>query len=185
MSEGKAWEAFERDVPERLREDVLTMLAEATQGVEHDCIHILVSDRIDAINCRAHGIIEIEGEEYTFQMQDGNWNGTELLAWNEDKPFELHVPTQWALQPTRNLIGEALAEGKGPFLLLKWDAILKNRPEVAEIPGNYSYDRRVQPGGLVEKHWREKAAKHHFEIVTQEEADETRALLATAQRNPQ
>lgn len=174
------YEAFEQDVPERLREDAMTMMAEATHmDGAHDCIQILDRDRIDAINCRAHGIIEIEGEEYTFQMQDGNWNGTELLAWNEDREFEHHVPAQWALQPTRDLIGKAHEEGRGSFLLLKWDAMLSNRPSIAEIPGKYSYDRRVQPGGKVETYWKAKAAEHHFDIVLQEEADATRKLLST------
>lgn len=169
---------FERDVPEHLREDAMQAMSEATGGYgEPTNVHILEHDRMDAINCRAHGIITIEGEEYTFQMEDGNRNGTVLLAWESDQPFERHEPTRWALQPTRDLIDKAIMSDSGPFLLLKWDAILKNLPNVAAIPGKYSYDRYVQPGGLVEGHWRKAAAKHHFEIVTEETAQETRARL--------
>lgn len=173
--------AFERDVPEHLREDAMQMMAEATGGYgDHDCIHILDRDRLDAINFRAHGIITIGGEEYTFQMEDGNWNGTVLLSWNEGKPFEHHVPTKWALQPNRELVDKAIMSGKGPFLIFKWDAILKNRPDVAAIPGKYSYDRHFAPGGKIETYWRGKAASHHFDIVTEETANETRAALARA-----
>lgn len=175
------YEAFDRDVPECMREDVMTMLAEAAHvdGV-HKCVTILERDRLDAINVRVHGIIEIDGEEHSFQLQDGDWGGTELLSWDDGREFEHHVPTRWALQPQRHLINEAMMSGKGSFLLLKWDAILKNRPKVAEIPGKYSYDRYVQPGAFVEKHWRDAAAKHLFDIVTQETADETRRLLSEA-----
>ncbi len=173
------YEAFARDVPEHLREDAMTAMAEATGGYgKPDNVHLLDHDRIDAINCRAHGIITIEGREFVFQMQDGNWNGTELLSWDEDKPFERHEPTRWALQPKRQLIDEAVIGLKGPFLLLKWDAMLKNLPRVAEIPGKYSYDRFVQPGIVSERHWKAEAAKHHFDIVTEDTAQETRALLA-------
>jgi hypothetical protein len=172
-------EAFERDVPEHLREDAMQMMAEATGGWgSHPSVTILEHDRLDAINCRASGIIEIQGNEFTFQMEDGNWNGTVLLAWESDRPFEQHVPIRWALQPSRELVGRALEEGRGPFLILKWDAILKNRPDVAAIPDKYSYDRYVQPGGKVESHWKQAAAKHHFEIVTEDEAKRTRKRLA-------
>jgi len=113
-------------------------------------------------------------------MEDGNWNGTVLLAWNEDKAFEHHQPTRWALQPQRHLIDAAIMANNGPFLLLKWDAVLKDKPTVAAIPGKYSYDRYVQPGGKVEGHWRAEAAKHHFDIVTEETAQETRRHLEKA-----
>lgn len=174
------YEAFERDVPEHLREDAMQMMAEATGGWgEHESVTILERDRIDAINCRASGIIQIEGNEFTFQMEDGNHNGTVLLAWESDTPFEHHEPTHWALQPMSGLVDRHIAAGRGPFLIEKWDIFLK-RPEIAEIVRSYAYDRFVQPGLRSEQHYKAKAAGHHFEIVTQDEADRTRARLAEA-----
>lgn len=172
--------AFNRDVPEHLREDVMQMMAEATgEYGAHSCVTILEHDRLDAINCRASGIIEIEGEEYTFQMEDGNCNGTVLLAWESDTPFERHQPTRWTLQPKRDLIDKAIMDGKGPFLIAKWDAMLK-RPEIAAIPGKYSYDRYFAPGLKSEQHWKAEAGKHHFELASEETAQETRKRLAEA-----
>lgn len=176
-------EAFCRDIPEPKQEDVMLMIAEAASGwSDHDCITILDRDRMDAINVRASGILDWEGREYSFIVQDGNWSGTVLEAWEEagDQKFEYHQPTVWALQPRRDLISDAIANGKGPFLLMKWDAVLKNRPEVAAIPGKYAYDRHFQPGGFVENHWNDAAAKHQFEIVTKDEVDETRKRLTEA-----
>lgn len=176
---GDAYAAFERDVPEHLREDAMQCMAEATAGCgEPPNVYILDRDRLDAINCRAHGIITIEGAEFTFQMDDGNRNGTVLREWESDKPFEHHVPVSWALQPSRALIDEAVMASKGPFLIWKWDAMLANRKAIAEIPGKYAYDKHFAPGGKTESFWRDQAAKHHFEIVSQETADETRAMLA-------
>ncbi len=172
-----AYQAFERDVPESLREDAMYAMAVAAQGCESPAnVTILDRDRLDAINVRASGIIIIAGVEYTFQIQDGNWNGTELLAWESDKPFEHHEPTRWALQPARRLIREALAAGRGAFLVVKWDAMLL-RGEIADIPRNYAYDRHFQQGSKIETHWKEAAAKHHFEIVTESDANETRKRL--------
>ena len=175
-----AYEAFERDVPEHLRDDAMQMMAEATGGYgSHESVTILDRDQLDAINFRASGIIRIEGEEYTFQMEDGNRNGTDLLAWQSDRQFEYHQPTRWAVQPRRDIIYRHISEGKGPFLLAKWGAVAKNR-DMADLIRKYSYDRFFQPGGLVERHYRELADKHGFEIVTQETADETKAMLAKA-----
>lgn len=161
----------------------MLMIAEAANGWnDHDCITILDRDRMDAINVRASGILDWEGREYSFIVRDGNWDGTVLEAWEEAgvQKFEYHQPTVYALQPRRDLIGDAIVSGKGPLLLAKWDAILKFRSDVAAIPNKYAYDRHFQPGGFVEKHWKDRAAEHHFEIVTKEEADETRKRLVGA-----
>lgn len=176
-------EAFCRDIPESRQQEIMEMISEAASGhIKHDCITMLEIDRLDACNYRSSGIIEVDGREYSYIVQDGNWNGTALEAWEETgvQKFEYHQPTVWALQPRCDLIGDAIAHGKGPFLLLKWDAILKNHPQVAAIPGKYAYDRHFQPGGLVEKHWKDAAAQHQFEIVTKDEADKTRLRLKQA-----
>ena len=172
--------AFERDIPESDREEVLTMMAEAAQGFnDHDCITILDRDRQDAINVRAHGILNWNGTEYRFILEDGNWNGTVIEDWDGDKEFKPLPRTVWTLQPRDDLITTAIMERRGPFLLAKWDAVMK-RTEIAEIPGKYTYDRMMQPGSKIESYWKEKAAKHSFEIVSEETAAETRKLLLEA-----
>jgi hypothetical protein len=172
--------AFERDVPKHLQDDALQAMAEATGGYGSPVnVTILDRDQLDAINFRAGGIIEIEGREFTFQFEDGNWNGSVLLAWESDRPFERHEPTRWAIQPKQHLVWDAINAGRGPFLIAKWD-IMIGRPEIAKIVGNYAYDRFFQPGGQIEKHYHALADKHHFEIVSQEDADRTRARLAEA-----
>src|SRR3546814_13718515 len=95
----------------------------------------------DAINVRAHGIVTVGDDEFTFIVEDGNRNGTRLEDWNGNKPFEVLERTVWALQPKDDLVSKAIISGKGPFLIMKWDAILRNLPEVAAIPGKYAYDR--------------------------------------------
>lgn len=157
----------------------MTMIAEAAQSerYESEQVSILTRDRIDAINVQAEGSVIVEGTEYYFVVEDGNNNGTVLRGWNDvGEKFELHQPTQWALQPQRHIIDDAIEKGGGQFLIAKWDALLM-RDEIASIPGKYAYDRRVQPGIYVEGYWKKAAAKHLFDIVTKEEADATRAAL--------
>ena len=172
-------EAFAASVPAHLQDDVMQMMAEAVSGWgDHESVTILDRDRMDAINVRAHGIVTVEGVEYRFILRDGNNDGTVLEDWDSDAVFEHHKPAVYALQPEARLIDEAIMSGKGPFLLMKWDAMLRHA-DIASIPGNYAYDRRVQPGGFIEGHYRKAAAKHHFVIVDEETANETRRLLAS------
>lgn len=180
MSE-QAQQAFEATVPPHLQEDVMQMIAEAAGGwCDHASVTILDRDRHDAINVTAHGIVMVEGVEHRFIVDDGNWNGTVLRDWDGDTVFEHHKPTVYALQPERRLIDQAIMSGKGPFLLMKWGAVLRNLPDLAAIPGKYAYDRHFQPGIKGEDHWRKAAAKHHFVIVDEETAQETRAALSKA-----
>lgn len=173
-------QAFERDVPSHLQDDVMTMLSEAAHDDDaHSAVTILDRDQLNAINVRVSGIVEINGVEYTFQLEDGDRNGTQLLAWEDDKPFEHHVPTRWALAPQERLISDAVLSGKGLFLIWKWD-VMAARPEIAAIVGKYAYDRHFAPGGKTEKHWRDAAAAHHFDIVTEEHAKEIRRRLSLA-----
>lgn len=179
MSE-RAQKAFEATVPAHLQEDVMQMIAEAAGGwCDHSSVTILDRDRHDAINVTAHGIVMVEGVEHRFIVDDGNWNGTVLRDWDGDMVFEHHRPTVYALQPEARLIDQAIMSGKGPFLLMKWDAMLRHA-DIASIPGKYAYDRMMQPGGLIEDHYRKAAAKHHFVIVDEETAQETRKTLSAA-----
>lgn len=179
MSE-RAQQAFEATVPAHLQEDVMQMIAEAAGGwCNHSSVTILDRDRHDAINVTAHGIVMVEGVEHRFIVDDGNWNGTVLRDWDGDMVFEHHRPTVYALQPEARLIDQAIMSGKGPFLLMKWDAMLRHA-DIASIPGKYAYDRMMQPGGLIEDHYRKAAAKHHFVIVDEETAQETRKTLSAA-----
>lgn len=176
--------AFERDIPAEERDNVMQMICEAAQyGDDQHPQHIsiLSRDRIDAINVRAEGILTFGNREFAFIVRDGNWDGTVLEGWEEagTQTFEPLPRTVWALAPLPSLVSNAIATGKGPFLVMKWDHFI-TRPEIARITGNYTYDRMVQPGIKVEQHWKAEAAKHQFVITYQENADEIRARLLAA-----
>lgn len=175
-----AGEKFARDVPQRLQEDVCMRIGEAMWAQESaDGVHLLEIEAINAANYRALGTVTVEGEEYTFIAESGDRNGFQIVDWDDGAEFKPLERTQYALQPVKELINSAIDSGKGPFLVLKWDAMLK-RSEIAEIPGKYAYDQYVQPGSLTRDYWRKKAAEYRFEIVDQETADATRKRLMEA-----
>lgn len=176
-------QAFDRDIPKHLQDKVMTNISEAAHAGcgRHGNVSIIDQDRIDAINVRAEGSVTVEGNEYSFIVRDGNWNGTELEGW-ETSGTQVFTPsprTQWALAPLSDLVMSAIAENRGSFLIAKWDAFL-SRPKVAEIPGKYAYDRMVQPGLVIEQHYKEAAEKLGFVLTDQENADAIRSRLAQA-----
>lgn len=178
-------EKFDACIPADIRDDVMQRIEETvSECAEHEGVTIFERDRLDAINVRASGAVVVWDTEYTFIVESGNRAGFVIEDWDSDKVFHPVRRTEWALQPQRYLIQDAIIAGKGADLVFKWDAMLKNKAEIADIPRKYSYDRYVQPGLVVERHWKAKAAEWKFDIVSKEEADETRAklLLATKEQ---
>jgi hypothetical protein len=176
-------QAFDRDIPKHLQDDVMTNISEAAHAGfgQHGNVFIIDQDRIDSINVRAQGSVTVEGTEYAFIVEDGNWNGTVLEGWEHTgtQTFTPLPRTQWTLAPRHDLVSSAIAENRGPFLIAKWDAFL-SRPDVAEIPRHYTYDRMMQPGCVIESHYRGKAEKLGLVLTDKENADAIRTRLAQA-----
>lgn len=173
-------EAFERDIPEPMRDAVMTEIAEASYYGEgkHGNVYILEQVKHDVINVTVSGVFTLEGREFWFLLDNGNWNGTVLRGWEEagEQAMAPSKPTQWTLVPNSTVISEALDAQRGHILLQVWEAFL-TRKEVAEIPGKYAYDKFFAPGGKTETYWRDKAATYNLILSTQEHADEIRARL--------
>lgn len=182
----EVYEKFVADIPDAADQDnILTMLSEVVSGYDghHDCITILDRYASNACNHTGHGIIMWQGVEYTFNLESGNNRGTVLLEWEGvGREFEEPIPVQYALQPIGTLIDQAIMSGKGPFLVFKWDAVVKNL-KLNETLRSYLYDRHFAPGTKTTSHYRAIFAKHQFEVVDHQEADETRARLMKATEN--
>lgn len=174
------YEAFDRDIPESIRDDVMTQISEASHRGEgrHGNVYILEETKHNVINVTVSGIFTLGDKEFWFLLDDGDWNGTFLRGWEEagQQKLEESPPTQWALVPTHNIIADALAAERGNILLQVWEAFLLCK-EIAEIPGKYAYDKFFAPGGKTENYWRDRAAKYKLELTSQEHADEVRKRL--------
>lgn len=170
--------AFERDVPETLRDDLYQRMSDATASSEgDDLVSIHDHERINALNSRASGTVRVGDVEFAFEMENGDRNGTVLLHWGlDERVFERSEPVLYAVQPTPEAIARSIEAGRVPLFLAKWDAIAA-QPQVAELLRAYGHDRYFAPGGVTETHWRTKAARMGLVIVHAETAAETRRSL--------
>jgi hypothetical protein len=182
--------AFERDIPAALQDTVMEMMCEAAHANKTTSlpgvgvVHIQDFERRDAINVRVSGTVTLEAQPdraFDFQLRDGNQNGTELLGWEAEgvQDMEHSTPVQWTLQPSAGAVESALSKGLAHVLLMKWDGLVKQN-WAKELVRSYGYDRYVQPGIVVERHYREAAAKHGLLLVDEESAQATRARLTAA-----
>lgn len=89
-------------MPESLRlseptDEILERLCEAfwnynqvtsrEDGITIDDVH-----RFDVINAVYSGTIDVDGTVYGYIIQDGNWNGTEVLAWGDPEDTGTYNP---------------------------------------------------------------------------------------------
>lgn len=142
--------------------------------------YVFVFD-VQAINACNHVIVGsfwAEGTEFAFEAESGDNNGFVWRMVSPDEPIpDIQIQqTVWALAPNDDLVRKAILSDQGAFLVAKWDAFLQ-RPEYAQIPGKYGYDRHFAPGLKTERFWKERAAKVGFILVSKEEAEEVRARL--------
>ena len=125
----------------------------ADYGVHFHSIH-----EHDAINHVLSGTIEVDGHVYGFIIENGNWNGTVVLEWDADpENVGIYTPPEPGEQLTFVPINPTTM---AIFIYSHW----VNEEWFKEMERNYLYDRHFQPGGFVEEHYREKAAKRGMEV---------------------
>lgn len=182
-SDDEIWDAFCAAIEEKDRDDILTQMAEAAHSDRHqtDSVRILNRTRHDVINVTVEGIVTYKDEEYSFHLEDGNWNGTQLRGWEETgTDWEEYVPEPLAIKPHRELIWKALAPGGNPKHLLTLWKIFEEREDVNKILRNYAYDRFFQPGGKIENHYKDQLDRMKISITVKTDADEVRKRLQEA-----
>jgi hypothetical protein len=129
--------------------------------------------RHNAINMTFEGVLLHDGIEFSFVIDDGDWNGTEVREFttHDLAPYEPPQPTRYTLVPTDGNLKEnrpAMYEA-----YLRWT----REPWFQELLRAYHYDRHFQPGLVVERHYREKAAERGLKL---EYADSDRAVRIQA-----
>lgn len=171
-------ELFSAQIDAADQEEVMTILAEAVQGVEHDCVTFHDHERINAISAHGSGVLTWKGREFAFHVVDGDNNGTELRGWEEaGEVFEPHQPTVYVLAPRPDLVVQANVSGNGAFLVAKWDALLSREP-YASMAGKYAYDRMMQPGSMITSHYEKAAAAGGFVWMEEQEAKTLRERMS-------
>lgn len=154
---------------------------ERSYGVEGEDGSVYVSDvqMINACNHLAAGSFWHEGEEWSFLAESGDMNGFYYRELSKDAPIPKinYKPPAFQIVPIATIRNQAEAK----LMLVKIKAF-RDRTETKELLAAYSYDRTFQPGGLIEKHYRDRAAKIGAKIVRSETAaefDEMLKVMAT------
>lgn len=133
-----------------------------------DRITISDSHRHDACNYTHSGTVVIDGTEYGFVIDNGNWNGTVVREWGLAEDVGIYQPPKPAIYtfvPANDTLKE---DALGLWLIyLSWH---KEDWFQDKVRG-YNYDRHFAPGGKTENYYRDWASKKGMKIVTQEEAD--------------
>ncbi|WP_411839638.1 hypothetical protein [Paracoccus sp. ME4] len=177
MTLRKPEDAFWRDVPEAVREDVLQRIVELAWSGERssgDGVEICSLDEINALNIDFNGTILIDGREHEFHIRDGNNAGTEILGWNEDGRFELdrnERPVRALVPDTPAEVSEAIGSRRAGVLLRRWDADLDPATErgraLHDLPSRQAYDAFFDPGP--KPHFDRIARRFGYRISDREE----------------
>ncbi len=182
-ADDEIWESFCKAIAEEDRDDILTQMAEAAHSDRHqtDAVRILNRTRHNVINVTVEGIVTYKDVEYTFHLDDGDWNGTQLRGWDGlGTDWEEYVPEPLAIEPHKELVWKALSPGGNPKHLLTIWKIFEEREDVNKILRNYAYDRFFQPGGKIEGHYKEQFDRMRIRISTKADAEVTRRRLQEA-----
>jgi len=122
----------------------------------------------NACNHTISGTATIDGVEYGFVINSGDWGGTDVCEWGLAENVGLYEPPKpvvYTMVPR-----DYTLKTRRPRM---WDVYLKWResPWFNEICRNYNYDRHFMPGHQTETHYRAKAAERGMELVPSEVFD--------------
>jgi hypothetical protein len=133
---------------------------QSSHGVYFDNIH-----KYDVINCVMSGTIDFRGAEYRFIIQDGDWNGTEVLEFELEEEgevgfYETSPPKLYYFVPDYSLIKEENWES-ARVIYENW---IKEE-WFKEKERGMNYDRFFMPGGKIKSHYGDWAAEKSLKVI--------------------
>ena len=173
---------FEKDVAAHLQDDVLQRIVEVAWGYAEDAeISIDDVDQLNALNIEITGTIEIDGQEHSFHIKDGNNNGTEVLSWNEDAAIHREPRDPLTLIPDGNAVSAAVRYERAEDFLETWEKDKAGTGEYGEalskLPSAQAYDSFFAPGTGAAKSYQDKAAEYEYQIGYESDAFHVRKTL--------
>lgn len=136
--------------------DILERICDAHWNGSGEGVKFLNIHTHNACNHTLTGTIEYEGEVYGFEIDNGDWGGTVVNQWGDPDDIASYKPP--VVEPRTFVpINDNLRTEKPEMykIYLLW----RKEPWFKEVEGKYNYDRHFQPGGFIENHYREWAAK--------------------------
>jgi len=173
---------FEKDVAAHLQDDVLQRIVEVAWGYGDDAeISIDDVDQLNALNIEITGTIEIDGQEHSFHIKDGNNNGTEILSCNEDAAIHREPRDPLTLIPDGNAVTAAVRYERAEDFLETWEKDKAGTGEhgeaLAKLPSAQAYDSFFAPGTGAARYHQDKAAQYEYQIGYESDAFQVRKTL--------
>lgn len=149
---------------DKLIEEVFDCLDDSSKSSR---VSVIDKHELNILNHVYEGCVYVgnDEEEWSFQIESGNNNGTVILQWcreEESTPFEPPKPTRFRLVPRNdNLQADKPAMYD---VYLGW----KNEEWFQDLERSYNYDRHFSPTNKIETHYREKAAARGLKFTCEE-----------------
>jgi len=173
---------FEKDVAKDLQDDTLQRIVEVAWGYAEDAdVTIEDVEQINALNIEITGTIEINGQEHSFHIKDGNNNGTEILSWNGDAAIHREPRDLLTLIPDGNAVTAAIRYNRAEAFLEGWEEDKAGKGEhgdaLARLPSAQAYDSFFAPGTGSARYHQDKAAAYEYQIGVESDAFPIRKKL--------
>lgn len=156
------------DLPSEFFDDFMQRLYSAAWGdkeqkaaIKAGGLHLSDIHEHNACNHTYSGTVEIEGEQYGFVIQDGNWNGTDVKEWGEAEEICAYDPGPPPEPAT--FVPDAISAQSHPAMFgvyLKW----REEPWFKDKAMGLNYDRHFAPGGKTESYYGDWAASKGMRI---------------------
>jgi hypothetical protein len=120
----------------------------------------------NACNHTMTGIVVVDGVDYGFVMESGDWNGTVVKEYapaeecSQVYTYEPPQPTRFKLVP-KNYDELKAFHPKKLAIAMKWI----QQPHIQQKLKDYHYDRHFQPGLQIENHYKDWAKSLKMEFV--------------------
>jgi hypothetical protein len=143
-------------------DEALERICDAHWNGGGDGVRFLDIHQHDACNHTLSGVIEIDGVEHGFIIENGNRNGTEVRAWGDPEDVGTYTPPP-PPEPLTFIPKDDALFATRPQMFAVY-VYWRKQPWFAEKERAYAYDRHFQPGGFVENHYREWADKRGLKV---------------------
>jgi hypothetical protein len=169
------FEQFEKHYGPAAAEGVLTRICEAgwaPSQLEPGIKELRVHEH-NACNHTYEGVLEYDGIAFSFVVDNGDWNGTEVREFTTEDAagYEAPRPALYVLVPEK---ADLRATNPAMYsVYLHWT----RTSWFADIQRGYNYDKHFQPGVKTEQHYRDKARQHGLKFV---QSDDVQARQAQA-----
>ena len=154
------------DVAERITE---AFWSRQNGGEKRFDVRFIDIHQHNACNHTMTGIVVVDGIDYGFVMESGDWNGTVVKEYGPAEEcsqvysYEPPPETRFKLVPKDDMLEQSNPAKYA--IALKWI----QQPHIQEKLQSYHYDRHFQPGCVIETHYKEWANKLGMKFVVDSE----------------